>query len=72
MTYICVYIYTYVYDGILLSHKKNETTSFDAILIDQSHISNTKTNIMWYQLYGESKIKGIEMNLYSKQIYPQI
>ena len=64
---VCVCVMEY-YSAI----KKNETMPFDATLIDQSHISKTKMNIMWYQLYVESKIKMIEMNLYTKQIYPQI
>ena len=47
------------YDRILLSHKKNEITSFTATGIDLeiiilSEVSQRKTNSMWYHLYVES------------------
>ena len=47
------------YDKILLSHKKNEITSFTATGIDLeiiilSDVSQRKTNSIWYHLYVES------------------
>ena len=58
---VCVYIYIkyiymlYVYNGILLSHKKwifpLGTTWMDLVL---SEISQRKTNIIWFHLYVES------------------
>ena len=50
----------HIYNGIRLSHKKNEIMPFATIWIDLeiiilSHISQTKTNIIWYHLYVESK-----------------
>ena len=47
------------YDRILLSHKKNEITSFTATGIDLeiiilSEVSQRKTNSIWYHLYVES------------------
>ena len=56
--------------GTLLSHKKNETMPFAATWIDLeiiilSEVSQTKTSIIWYHLYVESK--KILMNLFTKQ-----
>ena len=47
------------YDKILLSHKKNEITSFTATGIDLeiiilNDVSQRKTNSIWYHLYVES------------------
>ena len=69
--YVCVCVYTHTHNGILLSHKKNEIMPFAAIWMDSeivilSEVSQTKTNIIWYHLYVESK-KMIEMNLFTKQ-----
>ena len=36
----------YVYNGILLSHKKNEIMSFVVTWIDLSEVNQTKANIM--------------------------
>ena len=51
-----------VYNGILLSHKKNEIMPFSAIwmqleIIILSEVSRTKTNIILYHIYVESKKK---------------
>ena len=45
----------YIYNGILLSHKKNGIMSFGAIWMDLeiiilSEVSQRKTNIIWYHL----------------------
>ena len=50
----------HVYNGILISHKKNEIMPFAATWMDLeiiilSEVSQTKTNIV-YHLYVESKI----------------
>ena len=50
----------YVYNRILLSHKKNEIMPFAATWMDLegimlSEISQRKTNTVWYHLYMESK-----------------
>ena len=36
----------YVYNGILLSHKKNEIMSFVVTWMDLSEVNQTKANIM--------------------------
>ena len=51
--------------------KKNEIMPFaptwmDLEIIILSEVSQTKTNIIWYHLYVESK-KMIQMNLFTKQ-----
>ena len=48
------------HNGILLSHKKNEIMPFAAIQMYPAitilgEVSQTKTNIIWYHLYVESK-----------------
>ena len=64
--YVCAYIHTHTYictyikNGILLSHKKNETMPFAAARMDLdviilSGVSQSKTNIIWYHLHVESK-----------------
>ena len=49
-----------IYDGILLSHRKNEIMPFapwrDIEMTTLSEVSQTKTNIIDYHLYMESKI----------------
>ena len=47
-----------VYNGILLSHKKNEILPFAATQMDLEGImlsEISQTNTGWYHLYGESK-----------------
>ena len=61
----------YTYNGILLSHKKNEILPLVAIrmeleIIILNEANQTKTNIIWYHLYVESK-KMVQMNLFTKQ-----
>ena len=51
----------HIYNGILLSHKKNKTLQFAATwiqleIIILSEVSQKKTNTIWYYLYVESKI----------------
>ena len=59
------------HSGILLSHEKNEITSFAAtwiqweIIIPSEETRKRKTNTVWYHLYVESK-NMIEMNLFTK------
>ena len=57
-----------IYDGILLSHRKNEIMPFapwrDIEMTTLSEVSQTKTNIIDYHLYMESKI-------WHKWTYPQ-
>ena len=50
----------HIYNGILLSHKKNEILSFaktwmDLESVTLSEISQTKTNTLYHHLYVESK-----------------
>ena len=52
----------HIYKGLLLSHKKNEITSFTATWMDLeiiilSEISQKKTSIISFYLYMESKKK---------------
>ena len=67
---MCVYIvYTHTHSGVLLSHKKNEilpsaATQMDPEIIILCEVSRTKTNIIWYNLYVESKM--IQMNLQNR------
>ena len=59
----------HIYSGILLRHKKNEIMPFAATDGPRDHHSKwsqTKTNIIWYHLYVESK-KMIWKNLFIKQ-----
>ena len=50
-----IYIYIYIYDGILFSHKKNEIMPFAATwmvleIIKLSEVNQTSINITGYQL----------------------
>ena len=61
----------HIYNGILLCHKKNKIMAFAATRMDLEiiilrEVSQTKTNIIWYHLYVESK-KIIQINLFTKQ-----
>ena len=63
----------HMYNGILLSHKNNEIMSFATTwmgleIIILSEVRQRKTNIIFYQLYVESK-KRIQMNLLAKQTH---
>ena len=56
-----------MYNGILLSHKKNDIMPFVATWIDQEiiilkEVSQTKTNIIYYCLYAESEKKKEHTN----------
>ena len=56
------------YNGILFSHKKNETMPFAATWMDigvivLSEVSQRKTNIIWYHLYVECK-KSYKLTFY--------
>ena len=62
----------HIYNGILLSHKKEWN---NAICNDMDgprdchsdwNKSDTKTNIIWYHLYVQSK-KIIQINLFTKE-----
>ena len=56
----------HIYDGVLLSYKKEQNNAIVATWLDLEIIilsveSQTKTNIMWYNLHVESK-KAIQVN----------
>ena len=56
-------VYIYIYNGILLSHKKNETLPFVTTWIDLedimlNEISQTKTNTIWFHLYVQWNLKN--------------
>ena len=62
----------HVYNGILLSHKKESDTAICSHLMNLeivilSEVRQRKTNTMWYCLYVESKKKMAQMNLFTKQ-----
>ena len=62
----------YTYNGILLSHKKNEIMLFAAAqmnleIIILSEISRRETNIILYHLYMESK-KDTNDLIYKREI----
>ena len=66
----------YLYNGILLSHKKNElmpsaATWMDLEIIVLSEVNQTKTNTIWYHLYVESKKKDANELIYKTEIDPQ-
>ena len=60
----------HAYSGISLTHKKSEimlfVTRMDLEIIILNEACQTKTNMMWYHLYVESK-KMIQTNLFRKQ-----
>ena len=68
--YIYTYIHTHIYTMEYYSAIKKEIMPFSATWMDleiiRSEISQTKTNIIWYHLYVESK-NMIQMNLFTKQ-----
>ena len=59
-----------VYNGILLSHKKNKILPLATIWMDLegmiSKISQRMTNTVWYHLYVESKKMQL-MNITKKE-----
>ena len=68
-------VYTDVYNGILLSYKKNEIMPFAATWMDPeiiilSEVNQRNTNIKWYHIHVESK-KMIQMNLFTRQTHRQ-
>ena len=68
-----VYIYTMEYYSAI---KKNEITPFAATWMDLeiiiwSEVSQTKTNIIWYCLYVESKKNDTSKLIYKTETDPQ-
>ena len=63
----------HIYNGLLLSHKKNEmsftTTRMDLEIIILSKISQKKTSIISFYLYVESKKKGTNELIKQKQTH---
>ena len=65
----------YMYNGVLLSHERNEmmpfaTTWVDLDIIILSEVSQRKTNIICYQLYVEPKRNTNEL-IYKIERDPQ-
>ena len=65
-----------IYDGILLSHKKNEIIPFAATWMDLeifilSEVSQVKTNVIWKHLYVESRKKDTNEFIYKTEIDSQ-
>ena len=60
----------HIYNRILLCHKKEWSNAICNNMDGPKDYHTTKTNIIWYGLYVESK-KMIQMNLFTKeeQIY---
>ena len=59
------------YDGMLLSHKKNDimplgATWMDLEIIMLNEVHQRKTNILWYHLYVESEKKNDTKDLIYK------
>ena len=63
----------HIYNGLLLSHKKNEmsftTPRMDLEIIILSKISQKKTSIISFYLYVESKKKGTNELIKQKQTH---
>ena len=76
--YMCiVYVCIHTHNAILLSHNKNEIMLFAAIWMDLeiiilNEVSQTKTNIIWYHLYVESKKNDIYELIYKTETDSQI
>ena len=65
---------SHIYNGLLLSHEKNEVTSLTATWMDLeiiilSEISQKKTRIISFYLYVESKQKGTNALIKQKQTH---
>ena len=63
VVYVCVCVYTHTHNGILLSHKMNETMPFVATWMDLDiiilhEVRQRNTNIIKYHLYVNSKNKN--------------
>ena len=66
-----------IYNGILVSHPKNEILPFTAVQMPLenillSEISRRKTNTVWYHLYVESKKYTNEYRFMQKEADSQI
>ena len=66
----------HIYNGILLSHKKNKimplaATWMDLEIVRPSEVSQTETNII-YHLYVESKKNGTNELIYKAKIESQM
>ena len=46
----------YLYNGILISHKKEWNNAICSNMDWPSYVTQRKTNTIWYHLYVESKI----------------
>ena len=62
----------HIYNGILLSHKKNEIMPFAAIrmnleIVKLSEVKQIKVSIIWHCLYAESKKKWYKWTYLKKQ-----
>ena len=67
----------HIYNGILLSHKKNKILPFAATWMDLegimlSEISQRKTNTVWYHLHVESKEYNKLVNITKKEADSQV
>ena len=68
---------TYTHAGILLNHKKSEILPFAATWMDiksiiLSEIKQRMTNIVWFNVYVESKNYNKLVNIPKKEADPQI
>ena len=65
----------YIYNGILLSYKKEWNnaicSNMDELRDYHTNWSQTKTNIIWYHLYGESKKNDTNELIYKTEIDSQ-
>ena len=62
----------HIYNGILLSQKKNEimplvATWMDLDIILLTEVRQRKTNIIWYHFYVESKKNGTNELIYKTE-----
>ena len=70
---MCIYIYIYIWNGILLSQRKEWNNAISSNLDEPRHYhsnwskSDRERQISWYCLNVESK-KMMKMNLFTKQI----